>query len=107
MRAEVTTLIQQLENETQLPIILLYIVQGQEKSDTVLHQLQGKAGRISDLSVTLDSVRAEVTTLIQQLENETQLPIILLILYRARRRVIQCYTSYKRRQGESATSVLH
>ena len=44
-------------------MILLYIVQGQEKSDTVLHQLQEKAGRINDLSDTLDNVRAEVTTL--------------------------------------------
>ena len=39
----------------------------------MLHQLQEKAGRISDLSVTLDNVRAEVTTLTQQLEGEATL----------------------------------
>ena len=39
----------------------------------MLHQLQEKAGRISDLSVTLDGVRAEVTTLTQQLEGEATL----------------------------------
>ena len=107
VRAEVTTLTQQLENETQLPIILLCIVQGQEKSDTVLHQLQEKAGRTSDLSVTLDSVRAEVTTLTQQLENESQLPIILLYIVQGQEKMIQCYTSYKRRQVELVTLVLH
>ena len=38
--------------------ILLFVVQG--------HQLQEKAGKISHLCVTLDSVRAEVTTLTQK-----------------------------------------
>ena len=76
--ADVTTLTQQIESETQLPIILLYIVQGQGKSDTALHELQEKAGRISHPSVTLDSVSADVTTLTQQIESETKLPVILL-----------------------------
>ena len=66
VRAEVTTLMQQLEKLDT--INNNSTVQGQEKSDTVLHLLQEKAGRISDLSVTLDSVRAEVTSITQQLE---------------------------------------
>ena len=39
----------------------------------MLHELQEKAGRINDLSVTLDGVSAEVTTLTQQIKSEMQL----------------------------------
>ena len=54
-------------------MVLLYVVQGQEKSDTVMQQLQEKAGRIGELSATLDSLRGEITRLTQQLEDEKTL----------------------------------